>query len=474
MEIRHIRLKKKMNQNESTEKRENFGSRLGFILVSAGCAIGLGNVWRFPYITGKYGGAVFVLIYLLFLLLLGLPVMSMEFSVGRASRKSVGTSFKVLEPKGTKWHFFAIAAFAGNYLLMMFYTTIGGWMLAYIYKMITGEFVGKNAEQISSIYNQMLASPGYQTIWMLIATLFGFFVCFLGLQNGVEKVSKVFMICLLFLLVALAVRSLTLSGAASGMQFYLVPNFQKFLDTGAFTVIYAAMGQAFFTLSIGMGSMAIFGSYIDKKHTLLSESITITALDTFVALVAGIIIFPACFTFGVNPDSGPGLVFVTLPNIFQSMAGGRIWGTMFFIFLSFAALTTIIAVLENIVAICMDSLGWSRKKAVLINMICLPICSLPCIFGFNLLSSVMPFGAGSTIMDLEDFLVSNNILPLGALVYVIFCTSRYGWGFKGFLEEVNTGAGLKFKKWMRIYLSYLLPFIILFIFVMGYLDKFFS
>lgn len=462
-----------MEQNQNHEKRETFASRLGFIMVSAGCAIGLGNVWRFPYITGKNGGAVFVMIYLAFLILLGLPVMSMEFSVGRASRKSVGTSFRELEPAGTKWHHFAIFAFAGNYLLLMFYTTIGGWMLAYIFKMVRGEFVGKTTEQIGGIFNQMLASPGYQTIWMLIATLFGFFVCFLGLQNGVEKVSKIFMVCLLVLLGILAVRSLTLPGAASGMQFYLVPNISRFLDAGVFSVIYAAMGQAFFTLSIGMGSMAIFGSYIGKEKSLLSESVTITALDTFVALTAGIIIFPACFTFGVNPDSGPGLVFVTLPNIFQEMAGGRIWGTLFFIFLSFAALTTIIAVQENIVAICMDSLGWARKKAVLINAICLPLLSLPCILGFNQLSNITPFGAGSTIMDLEDFIVSNNILPLGALVYVLFCTTRYGWGFSGFLAEVNAGKGLKFKKWMRIYLTYLLPFIVLFIFIMGYLDKFF-
>ncbi len=456
------------------DNRENFATRLGFILVSAGCAIGVGNVWRFPYITGKYGGAAFVLIYLFFLIVMGLPVMTMEFAVGRASQKSIGTSFKVLEKKGTFWHLHGIGGFVGCYLLMMFYTTVAGWFLAYALKMAKGDFISLNSNAIEGAFSTMLSKPLPQIFWMLVSIAIGFVVCYKGLQNGVERVTKIMMICLLGLMLVLSIRSVTLPGAIEGIKFYLIPNFNNVVEQGVFNVVYAAMGQAFFTLSLGIGAMAIFGSYISKTKALLPESITITILDTVVALMAGFIIFPACFAYGVNPGSGPGLVFVTLPNIFAAMPGGRFWGTLFFLFLSMAALTTIIAVFENIIAICMDALGWDRKKAVLVNAIILPILSLPCVFGFNIWSGFMPFGEGSGIMDLEDFLISNNILPLGSLIYVAFCTTKIGWGFENFLKEADEGEGLKFPRCCYYYCKYVLPLLVLFIFVMGYKDKFFA
>lgn len=454
------------------EKREKFSSRLGFILISAGCAVGLGNVWRFPYITGKYGGAAFVLIYLVFLVILGLPIMVMEFSVGRASQKSAARSFHVLEPKGSKWHFMAILAIAGNYLLMMFYTTVGGWMLAYVIKMIRGEFTGLTPDEVGGVFNGMLGQPGSMTFWMIVTVIIGFLVCSLGLQKGVERVTKFMMASLFVILIILCIRSVTLPGAAEGVRFYLIPDFHKITEYGLFEVVFAAMGQAFFTLSLGIGAMAIFGSYIAKEHTLTGESIRICTLDTIVALLAGLIIFPACFAFQVNPGEGPGLVFVTLPNIFNQMAGGRIFGTLFFIFMSFAALSTIIAVFENILSFSIDLFGWTRKKAVAVNFVAILLLSLPCVFGFNIWSAIAPLGAGSTIQDLEDFIVSNNLLPLGSLGYLLFCTSRYGWGWKNFLAEADTGKGVKFPAWARYYLSIGLPLIVLFIFVMGYIQKF--
>ena len=456
------------------ETREKFASRLGFLLISAGCAIGIGNVWRFPYITGAYGGAAFVLIYLFFLFILGLPIMVMEFAVGRASRKSCASSFKVLEPKGTKWHLAGWFGMLGNYVLMMFYTTVAGWMLNYVFKMIKGDFVGADANTVGAVFGDMLAAPGQQIFWMIAAVLLGFGVCSMGLQNGVEKITKTMMVCLLCLMVVLCVRSVTLPGADEGLKFYLIPDFGRLVDHGVGTVIYAAMGQAFFTLSLGIGAMAIFGSYIGKDRSLLSESINITLLDTFVALMAGLIIFPACFSFGVNPGQGPGLVFVTLPNIFGAMAGGRFWGSLFFVFMSFAALSTVIAVFENIVAFGMDLWGWSRKKTVLVNLFVVLAISIPCVLGFNLWSAFAPLGEGSTVLDLEDFIVSNNILPLGSLLYLLFCTTRYGWGFKNFKAEADAGKGVKFPAWARLYITYVLPLIILFIFVMGYKDKFFA
>lgn len=456
------------------EKREHFSSRLGFILISAGCAIGLGNVWRFPYITGKYGGAAFVLIYLVFLVILGLPIMVMEFSVGRASQKSAARSFHVLEPDGTKWHIAGYLAMAGNYLLMMFYTTVGGWMLFYVYKMLRGEFVGATPEAVGSIFNGMLGDPGAMTLWMLITVLFCFGICSLGLQNGVERITKVMMSFLLVILVILCIRSVTLDGAAEGIRFYLIPDFGKMVENGIGDVVFAAMGQAFFTLSLGIGAMAIFGSYISKERRLLGESMNICILDTLIALMAGLVIFPACFAFGVDPGEGPGLVFVTLPNIFNQMTGGRIFGTLFFIFMSFAAMSTIIAVFENILSFSMDLWGWERKKAVLVNGILIILLSMPCVLGFNVLSGIAPLGAGSTIQDLEDFIVSNNLLPIGSLLYLLFCTSKKGWGWKNFIAEADAGKGPKFPKWSRFYVSYILPLIILFILVMGYWQKFFA
>lgn len=452
--------------------RERFSSRLGFILISAGCAVGLGNVWRFPYITGQYGGAAFVLVYLIFLVLLGLPIMVMEFAVGRASQKSAARSFHVLEPAGTKWHLQGYACMAGNYLLMMFYTTVGGWMAAYIFKTLTGEFKGLDSDGVATVFNDMLARPGYMTFWMVLVVLLSFFICSLGLQKGVERITKVMMSCLFLILLILCIRSVTLPGASEGLRFYLIPDFTRFTENGVGNTIFAAMGQAFFTLSLGIGAMAIFGSYIGKDHTLTGETINICLLDTLVAFLAGLIIFPSCFAFGVDPGQGPGLVFITLPNIFNQMVGGRIFGVLFFVFMTFAAQSTIIAVFENIISFSIDLFGTSRKKAVLINGIAIILLSLPCVFGFNIWSGFQPLGAGSTIQDLEDFIVSNNLLPLGSMVYLLFCTSRYGWGWKNFLAEADTGKGVKFPAWARVYVSYILPLIVLFIFIMGYYQKF--
>ncbi len=456
------------------QEREKFSSRLGFILISAGCAIGLGNVWRFPYITGVYGGAAFVLVYLFFLIFLGLPIMVMEFSVGRASQKSAASSFRVLEPKGTKWHWYGYFAMLGNYLLMMFYTTIGGWMLAYFFKMVRGVFTGASAGEIEAVFGNMTANPGEMTFWMIIVVLLSFGICSLGLQKGVEKITKIMMTSLLAVMIVLVIRAVTLPGAAAGLAFYLKPDFSKMMENGLFESIFAAMGQSFFTLSIGIGSLAIFGSYISKDRSLTGESISILALDTFVALMSGLIIFPACFAFGVNPDSGPKLVFVTLPNIFNELPGGRIWGALFFIFMSFAAMSTIIAVFENIISYAIDLWNWPRKKAVLVNIVLIIVLSVPCVLGFNVWSGFQPLGAGSNLMDLEDFIVSNNLLPLGSLVYLLFCVSRYGWGWNNFLAEANEGEGMKFPKWIRVYVTYILPMIVLFIFVQGYIGKFFS
>ncbi len=452
--------------------RERFSSRLGFILISAGCAVGLGNVWRFPYITGQYGGAAFVLVYLIFLVLLGLPIMVMEFAVGRASQKSAARSFHVLEPAGTKWHLQGYACMAGNYLLMMFYTTVGGWMAAYIFKTLTGEFKGLDSDGVAAVFNDMLARPGYMTFWMVLVVLLSFFICSLGLQKGVERITKAMMSCLFLILLILCIRSVTLPGASEGLRFYLIPDFTRFTENGVGNTIFAAMGQAFFTLSLGIGAMAIFGSYIGKDHTLTGETINICLLDTLVAFLAGLIIFPSCFAFGVDPGQGPGLVFITLPNIFNQMVGGRIFGVLFFVFMTFAAQSTIIAVFENIISFSMDLFGTSRKKTVLINGIVIILLSLPCVFGFNIWSGFQPLGTGSTIQDLEDFIVSNNLLPLGSMVYLLFCTSRYGWGWKNFLAEADTGKGVKFPAWARVYVSYILPLIVLFIFIMGYYQKF--
>lgn len=465
-------------------ERESFGSRLGFILISAGCAIGLGNVWRFPYIVGKYGGAFFILIYFLFLIIFGLPIMTMEFSVGRASRKSIAHSFQALEPKGSKWHLFSYLGMAGNYLLMMFYTTVTGWMFAYFFKMLRGDFsASMTTEQISSQFEVLNTNSLAQVVFMLLATVLGFLVCSLGLQKGVEKITKVMMLALLGLISVLAIHSITLDGAAEGIKYYLVPNLKNIFNTengtaaafkGLGEVVFAALGQAFFTLSIGMGTMAIFGSYISKDRKLFGESVLISSLDTFVALMAGLIIIPACFAYNIPQDSGPNLIFKTLPNVFSRMPLGRLWGSLFFLFMIFAAMSTVIAVFENIISFGMDLRGWSRKKSVIINLIALSVLALPCALGSTVFSFFTPLGAGTGVLDFEDFLISENILPLGSIVYVIFCTSRYGWGYKNFLQEANCGKGISFPAGMRIYVAYILPVIIMILWISGYITRFFA
>lgn len=457
------------------QKRETFSSRLGFILVSAGCAVGIGNVWKFPYICGKFGGAAFILIYLLFLAILGFPILVCEFAVGRSSRKSCVASFQVLEPKGSRFHHFGILGMAGNILLMMFYTTVAGWMMCYFWKSLTGVFsTPMTTDQVAAQFGALTANPGQMLFWAVLATVLSFGICALGVVKGVERVSKVMMTGLLGLIVVLAVHSLTLPGAMEGVKFYLIPDFQAMADQGMGNVIFAAMSQAFFTLSLGIGSMAICGSYKEKNASLTGDALSVTVLDTFVALMAGLIIIPACFSFGIQPDAGPSLIFITLPNIFNQMAGGRIWGTLFFLFMSFAAISTVIAVFENILACSMDLWKWSRNKAVAVNLIAIIVLSVPCVLGFNVLSGIQPLGPGSGILDLEDFLVSNNLLPLGSVVYLVFCVTRYGWGWENFLAEADTGKGLRFPKWLRGYMTWVLPVIILGIYLKGYWDMFAS
>lgn len=464
----------------SEQSRETFASRLGFIFLSAGCAIGLGNVWRFPFITGQYGGAAFVLIYILFLLMLAMPIMVMEFAVGRASGQSMSRSFLVLRPEHKIWSLWGYIGWAGNYVLMMFYTVVNGWMIAYTYYSFSGKLEGLNAEAVGNVFGGMLANPYELTFWMAVVILFGALVCWAGLQSGVESITKAMMCGLLLLMLILAVRSTTLEGADKGLEFYLKPDLTKlFTDKSGNisykqlgTTLYAALGQAFFTLSIGIGSMAIFGSYIKRDRSLLGESLIITGLDTFVALMAGLIIFPACFAYGINPGAGPGLIFVTLPNMFNQMPDGRIWGALFFLFLSFAALSTVIAVFENIVACFMDRFGWSRHSSVAFMTVTILLLSIPCALGFNVWSEFQPLGAGTGVLDLEDFIVSNNLLPIGALVYLTFCVTKYGWGWDKFIAEADTGKGAKFPKSMRFYFTYIVPVIILLILGMGYYQTF--
>ncbi len=448
-------------------ERERLGSRLGFILLSAGCAIGIGNVWKFPYIVGQYGGGIFVLIYVFFLLILGIPVMTMEFSLGRASQKSPARLYQQLEPKGSKWHLHGYLCVIGLVLLMMFYTTVTGWMLRYFVSTAKGDFEGLDTAGVGQYFNNVLLDGKSMVLYMLLVVVIGFLVCSFGLKDGLERITKFMMIALLVIMVVLAVNSIFMSGSQKGLAFYLVPDFQKMKDAGIGNVIVAAMNQAFFTLSLGIGAMAIFGSYIGKDRALMGEAVNVAVLDTFVAFVSGLIIFPACFTNGVEVDSGPGLIFITLPNIFNNMPLGRLWGSLFFIFMSFASLSTIFAVFEGIIASTMDMTGWSRKKTCLIDGILMFILSLPCALGFNVLSGVQPFGAGSGIMDLEDFLVSNIILPIGSLIFIFFCVNKKGWGFDKFFDEANTGKGLKVKKFMRPYMTYVLPVIVLVVFVMG-------
>ena len=456
-------------------ERERFGSRLGFILVSAGCAIGLGNVWRFPYITGEYGGAAFVVLYLIFLVIFALPVLVMEFAAGRASQRSIARSYDELEPEGGKWHRFKWVGLAGNYLLMMFYTVVAGWMLAFMVKSAMGEFNGASTEHVASVFGQLLADPVQMTIYMLIIVAIGVITTRAGLKNGVERVTKVMMVALFVVLVALCVRAVTLPGAEEGLEFYLMPDFGKLFagNTPAEQwatfgdAVYAALGQAFFTVSVGMGSMAIFGSYIGKDRCLTGEAVRVGVLDTLVALMAGLVIFPSCFAFGVEPASGPSLVFITLPIVFNAMPLGQLWGTLFFLFMSFAAMSTVIAVFETIMAFSMDQWGVRREKACLVNGALIALLSIPCVLGFNVLSGVAIPGIGD-IQSIEDFLVSNNILPLGGLFLVMFVTSKRGWGWKNFLAEADTGEGLRFPAWSYRYMKYVLPVGIVIIFVLGY------
>lgn len=447
--------------------REKLGSRLGFILLSAGCAIGVGNVYKFPYMVGQNGGGIFVLIYLFFLVALGIPVMTMEFAAGRAAQKSPVRIHKELEPAGTKWHIHGYAALAGNVMLMMFYATIAGWMLNYFVTSALGGFVGMNAEQISANYGTMLSNPVTQIVYMAIIVVVGFFICSFSLQGGLERFSKIMMCGLFVIMIVMVINSFFMEGAREGLKFYLVPSIEKFKEVGAGKVIADAMNQSFFTLSTGIGSMAIFGSYIGKERSLLGESVNIAVLDTAIAFFAGLIIFPACFTHGVQPDSGMGLIFKTLPNIFNNMPLGRLWGSLFFLLMTFAAFSTVLAVFENIIACVRDLTGWSRRKTSIICCASMLLLCLPCALGFNLLSGIQPMGEGSVIMDIEDYIVSYLMLPLGSLAFVLFCTSRYGWGWKNFVAEANTGKGLKVKNWMRIYMTYILPLLVIGVFVIN-------
>ena len=457
------------------QQREKFASRLGFLLISAGCAIGLGNVWRFPYITGQYGGAAFVVIYIVFLIAFSLPILVMEFSIGRGSQKSAARAYDALEPKGTKWHWAKWISYCGCMLLMMFYTVVAGWMLAYVYKSARGSFVGQSVEGVANVFGTMLANPGELIFWMMVVIVIGLACCAAGVQKGVERVTKVMMICLLAVLAVLCVRSVTLEGAGAGLSFYLVPDFGKLFagntlgaQIGNFgQAAYAAMGQAFFTMSLGVGSMMIFGSYIGKDRSLMGESIRVGALDTFVALMAGLIIFPACFAFNVEPGAGPGLVFVTLPSVFEQMPLGQLWCSLFFVFMSFAALSTIIAVFENLIAFTMDEWEVSRGKAVAINGVLLIVLSLPCALGFNVWADFTIPGIGD-IQGIEDFILSNNILPIGSLVILLFCTSKSGWGWDNFIAEADSGTGARFPQWTRVYMKYFVPILIIIVLIMGW------
>lgn len=448
-------------------ERESFKSRLGFLLVSAGCAIGIGNVWRFPYVVGQNGGGIFVLFYLIMLVIMGLPVLSMELAVGRASRKSAVLAYKALEKPKSKWHIHGWFAIIGCLILMMYYTTVSGWMLNYFFKFLGGTFTGSmSAQQTGAVFNNMLANPGEMGFWMAVTVVAGILVCSIGVQKGLERVSKVMMTALFALIIVLAVHSFTLSGAKEGLAFYLVPNLESVKNVGLGNVIAAAMNQSFFTLSLGIAAMEIFGSYMSQEHTLLGEGARICALDTLVAISAGLIIFPACFSYNVEVSSGPSLIFVTLPNVFVNMAGGQIWGSLFFLFMTFASFSTVIAVFENIMASCMDNFNWSRKKTAVICGLVILIASIPCVLGYNILSGVHPIG-GRDILDSEDFLVSNILLPLGSLVYLLFCVTKFGWGFKNYQAEANLGKGLKVAGWMKWYFLLVLPILILFIFVIG-------
>lgn len=452
---------------DSGKQREGFASRLGFILVSAGCAVGIGNVWRFPTVTGQNGGGVFVLFYLLFLVLMGVPVLTMELAVGRAGHNSAVKAYKALEPKGTKWHLHGWVCMIGCALLMMYYTTVAGWMLDYFFKFLTGRFTGLTPDASAQVFSDALANPGEQVLWMVVITVLGFLVCQKGLQGGLERIGKWMMGALLVLILVLVTHSFVLPGVKEGLAFYLLPDWQRACEQGLGNVITAAMNQSFFTLSLGIAAMEIFGSYMDRRFTLTGEAVRICVLDTFVAICAGLIIFPACFSFGISPDAGPSLIFITLPSVFINMLGGRIWGTLFFLFMTFASFSTVIAVFENLIASCMDNFGWGRRKTCLIGCVALILLGLPCALGYNAWSFIQPMGAGSTVLDFEDFLVSNLLLPGGSLIYLLFCVTRWGWNFDNYLAECNTGSGFKMPCWLKNYFRFALPVLILVILVQG-------
>lgn len=457
---------------EKEAKRDSFHSRLGFILVSAGCAIGIGNVWKFPYLCGQYGGAAFILLYLIFLLILGIPVLLCEFALGRGSRQSVARCFDKLAPVGTRWHYLKYIGICGVILLMLYYTTVTGWMLYYCYLHLAGTFVGAGVPFIQQTFKDMLGQPGTMGFWTFISCLIGFVVCYMGLEKGIERITKVMMTALLLLMIVLAVHSVFLPGAEKGIAFYLVPNWASLEKIGLGSVIYAAMSQAFFTLSAGNGAMMIFASYMGKDRSLPGEAVTITALDTFVALMSGFIIIPACFAYGIQPDAGPSLIFLTIPNLFTLMPGGRIWGSLFFVFLSFAALSTVIAVMESIIACFRELFAWDRPKAAKFTFALIAVGSIPCVLGFNLWSGFQPLGPGSTVLDLEDFIVSNNLLPLGGLTFVLFCTHKNGWAWNHFLAEVNEGQGRNMPSFWKGYLTYILPLLLIGVYLKGYVDLF--
>lgn len=453
-------------------KRESFGTRIGFLLVSAGCAIGIGNVWKFPYVAGENGGGVFVLFYLLFLLCMGVPVLTMELAVGRASRKSAVEGYRTLEKPGSKWHIHGWFCILGCYLLMMYYTTVSGWMLSYFAKFTVGTFErGMTADAIGTIFGNMLENPWEMGFWMAVTVIAGFAVCSLGIQKGLERITKVMMSALLVLIVILAAHSILLPNAGEGLSFYLLPDIERAKQAGIGNVIVAAMNQSFFTLSLGIAAMEIFGSYMSKEHTLGGEAVRICVLDTFVALMSGLIIFPACFSFGIQPDQGPSLIFMTLPNVFTNMAGGRVWGSLFFLFMTFASFSTVIAIFENLISSCMDNFGWNRKKAVLVNGLLVLAASMPCVLGYNVWSDIHPIN-GKDILDSEDFIVSNLLLPIGSLVYLLFCVTKWGWGFENYLEEANTGEGLKLPRWLKWPFMTVIPVLILVILVSGLISFF--
>ena len=452
---------------ETQKTREGFASRLGFIFVSAGCAIGIGNVWRFPTVTGQYGGGVFVLFYLLFLIIMGLPVLTMELAVGRAGHGSAVQAYRALEPKGSKWHLHGWFCIAGCALLMMYYTTVSGWMVDYFFKFLTGRFAAVPPDAVGEIFPTMLSNAGEQVFWMVLVTVLGFVVCARGLQGGLERIGKWMMSALLLLILVLVGHSLTLPGAKQGLAFYLLPDWQRAMEQGIGNVVSAAMNQAFFTLSLGIGAMEIFGSYMDRRYSLSGEAARICALDTFVAICAGLIIFPACFSYGVSPDAGPQLIFITLPKVFVNMAGGRLWGMLFFLFMTFASFSTVLAVFENLIATLCEQLGWSRRRACVVGAVGLAILGLPCALGYNVWGALQPLGAGSTVLDFEDFLVSNLLLPAGSLVYLLFCVSRWGWGYDHYLRECNTGSGLRMPRWLKLYFQYILPVLIAVILIRG-------